>query len=223
MSRLSILITTYKRTNLALDVIHHLKQNLVFHGDLHWHIADDGSPNGHVDSILNELTCFQNVTASNSHRKGVGYSTNLGLSYCLERSEYVLILEDDWRLVEPFIVEDYLQLFREYDDIGMIRLAYISPGLEGDLIHTTNQKLWWKLRKGPQYTFVGHAALRTKKFINAYGKYPVGLPPGQTELYMCGTFNNTKGPTVALPAWHSIYGIFHHIGGESLKDVEPEK
>lgn len=223
-TQLSILIITYKRTELALGTIRHLKKNMIFDGDLHWHIADDGSPNGHVDALVQELRDQKNVTISNSNRGGVGHSMNVGMGYCLEHSNYILWLEDDWFLTRRFDVEEYLHLFREYEDIGMIRLAYVSPGLAADLIHTSNNRLWWKLRKGPQYTFVGHASLRTKKFCNVYGKYKVGLPPGATELYMCGTFNGTTGPTVAIPAEDGIYGIFaHNDGGDSLKNVWPEE
>lgn len=223
-NKLSILITTYKRTELALITIRALKKYLIYDERyLHWHLADDGSLSEHMKILLNELKGY-NVSISNAQRRGVGYSNNLGIAYCLENgSEYILHLEDDWELKETFNVNEYIQVFKEYEDVGMIRLAYISPGLEADLIPTTNHRLWWKLRKGPQYTFVGHAALKTKKFMITYGKYPINLPPGQTELYMCGTFNNTHGPTVVVPAWHSIYGIFHHIGGESLKDIEPDK
>ena len=102
----------------------------------------------------------------------------------------------------------------------MVRLGYISPGVRGELVAGAG-RLWWKLEKGPTYTFTGHASLRHRRFCAAYGDYHEGISPGEEELYMCGTFNNRPGPTVVIPAFTGEWGPFGHIGAESLNNVRP--
>ena len=110
----------------------------------------------------------------------------------------------------------------EFDYIGMVRLGYLSAGPTAKLVGGAGH-LWWKLDKGSDtYVFVGHAALRHRRFMEAYGLYKEGLAPGATELWYCGRFNSTPGPDIVVPAWMGEWGVFAHIGGESLKDMPPE-
>ncbi len=211
------LLTTYRRTELAKRTIEGVQKHLRYPGPLKWHIADDGSGPEHIGALTKLVP---DATVSDAKRGGVGRSMNLGMQLCSQRAEFILWLEDDWELVQPFDLSPCVQLLQERGDIGMVRLGYISPGITGDLVSGAG-RLWWRLQKGPTYTFTGHAALRHKRFVEAYGHYQEGLTPGETELYMCGTFNNRPGPTVALPAWTGEWGVFGHIGSESLKDVRP--
>lgn len=219
--KISVLLITYKRTEIALKTIRALKEHLIYPRELiHWHIADDGSSKEHIQSLVNEIEDY--CSFSDAKRKGVGHSMNLGMAACLEYSNYILWLEDDWQLTKPYNIDLHIKMLQEWPTVGMIRLGYISPGIKGELISAANQ-LWWLLDKGPQYTFTGHAALRTREFCNAYGQYPTDRTPGQTELYMCGTFNGKKGPAIVVPADMGTYGLFGHIGNESYKDVAPGK
>lgn len=213
----SILIITYKRTAIALRTISGLQQHLQYSGPLHWHIADDGSNVEHIEALHNAIG---NCTLTNSKRQGVGVSMNLGMTECFNHSDFILWLEDDWYLEQPFNLDEHVKLLTNNVDLGMVQLGYISPGIKGELI-SAEGLLWWRLAKGPQYTFTGHAALRHRRFFEAYGFYKPGLAPGYTELYMCGTFNGKQGPDIVVPAWTGIWGVFSHIGSESLKDVQP--
>ncbi len=66
--------------------------------------------------------------------------------------------------------------------------------------------------------FSGNAALRHRRFHDAYGQYKVGLQPGQTELWYCGRFNAKEGPDILWPAWQTYDRTFQHIGdSESFK------
>lgn len=213
------LLITYKRTDLAIRTIEGVRKHLGW-ANIGWHLADDGSGEEHLNKLREAIGPTYAVTVSDAARKGVGHSMNLGMEACLKRADYILWLEDDWELVQPFDLTPCVKLLEERQDIGMVRLAYISPGIEAQLVSGAG-RLWWKLHKGPTYTFTGHASLRHRRFCEAYGPYPSGLTPGETELAMCGKFNNSDGPAVALPAWTGEWGPFHHIGSESLKDVAP--
>lgn len=218
--RVAVLVITYKRTELAARTIQGVLKNLVYPKEkLTWHIADDGSPNGHVPALSHLLDGYE-LTTSNTSRRGVGASMNLGASECLKRANYILWLEDDWELTTPFDLRPAIELLERNETIGMVRLAYISAGIVGKLVSDAGH-LWWMLDKGPQYTFTGHASLRHRRFLDAYMPYREDLSPGATELHMCGTYNNKPGPAIAVPAWTGEYGAFSHIGGISFKDTEP--
>ena len=212
------LLITYKRTEMARRTIMAVQRHLSY-PHLAFHIADDGSPAEHLEA-LRELA--PDAAVSNAERKGVGRSMNLGQAACWQRADYVLWLEDDWELEHPFDLRPCVELMHEREDVGMVRLGYISPGIEGQLISGAG-RLWWKLRKGETYTFTGHASLRHRRFVDAYGYYQEGLPPGETELHMCGAFNRKEGPSVVVPAFTGEWGVFGHIGSESLKNVRPER
>lgn len=214
------LLITYKRTNLAVRTIEGVQNNLVYPKDrLSWHVADDGSPAEHKDLLLR--LCGEGTSYTNAERKGVGRSMNLGMQAALQRADYILWLEDDWELTQQFDLRPCVQLLEESQDLGMVRLGYISPGISGKLVSGAG-RLWWRLQKGETYTFTGHASLRHKRFCQVYGAYHEGLTAGETELWYCGKVNGTIGPDVVVPAFTGEWGAFGHIGGESLKDVRPE-
>jgi hypothetical protein len=221
MHKLAILIITYKRTDCAVRTIQALKDNLHYPAEhTIWHIADDGSAPEHLQALL---ALVPDATWTNTRRKGVGVNMNVGMRECLNRgANYILWLEDDWQLTRPFDPSSSMRLMEEQPSIGMVRYGYISPGLQGEVISGANQ-LWWHLYKNPniQYTFSGHASLRSAIFCRTYGEYRTDLAPGHTELAMCGHFNHTPGPEIVFPAWCTDQGLFAHIGTESLKDVRP--
>lgn len=217
---IAVLLITYRRTEQALRTIAGARRNVQYPGAFHWHIADDGSPQQHLDAIAEALE-GQQVTWSNSKRQGVGRSMNLGMEECLKHSDYILWLEDDWECQQPFDLEPCQRLLHDDERLGMVRLGYISPGIQGHLIGAAG-RLWWELRQGPTYTFTGHASLRHRRFCDAYGEYQVGLAPGATELDMCAKVNGKYGPAIVVPAFTGEWGAFAHIGAESLADVNPD-
>lgn len=216
-------LTTYKRTELARRTIVGVHKHLVYpHNRLRWHIADDGSDEGHVQALVEAIPDTVPVTLSNAKRKGVRKSMNMAIDVCYNFSNYFLWLEDDWELEEPFDLRPCVILLGEtHLNVGMVRLGYLSLGVEGEVISSAGM-LWWRLYKGHQYTFSGHAALRNKAFIDSYHPYREGLRPGETEIEMCTKFNRLSGPDIAYPAYVGIWGPFKHIGGESYKDMVPE-
>src|SRR3972149_5132055 len=95
--KVAILFITYKRTEIALQCIDALYKNLK-HDNIHWHIADDGSPQSHLDALIRKIG--PSYTITNAQRYGVGHSMNLGMIECLKWADYILWLEDDWLLTQ---------------------------------------------------------------------------------------------------------------------------
>lgn len=213
MHKLAIMLVTYKRTEYALRTVRAIQRNLRYQ-DTTWHIADDGSPAEHVQAIR-ELIPEASITVT--QRKGAGASMNAGMAACLQRAKYILWVEDDWELMQPFDPTCCIDLMEGHPDVGMVRLAYISPELHAHLV-TGGGELWWRLHKGDQYTFSGCPSIRSRLFCEAYGQYQPGLGAGYTELDMCTKFTQRQGPDIVTPAWCTHHGIFAHIGTISIKD-----
>jgi len=101
----------------------------------------------------------------------------------------------------------------------MIRLGRLQDDLYGRVI-TGGDRLWWLLDKTKNpWTWVGHAAVRHRRFHDAYGIYVEGLTPGRTELCYQDSFLSKEGPDIVWPAWLR-YDICDHIGdGYSFKEA----
>lgn len=216
------LIITYRRLPLAKKTIQGLKANLIYPGQIGFHIADDGSGEEYVQALRDEIGPDYHVTVSDAARGGVGKSMNLGIAACLERADIWLHLEDDWYLDHPLDFSPAVDVLRSHKEIGMVRLGYLNIGVEGRT-YSAGNKLWWKLDKAKDtYTFSGHAALRHRRFHEAYGPYQEGLAPGQTELSYCQQFKDRKGPDILWPAWTPEH-IFKHIGDHQSFKVLMER
>ncbi len=138
---------------------------------------------------------------------------NAGIAGCLDRADLWLHLEDDWVLPDHLDLAPCVQLLTEDGSIGMVRLGRLSGGLHADTIGGAD-RVWWKLHRASNtYIFSGNAALRHRRFHDAYGKYTEGLTPGKTELNYCAEFNKAEeGPDIVWPAWLTPTQVFQHIG-----------
>ncbi len=218
--QVSVLLITYKRLPLALRTLTGLRVNLEYPGPLHVHIADDGSGGDHIERLVAEARLdprVVSVTSTNAGRAGVGASMNMGQRVCWQRSDFVLWLEDDWELYRRLNLCTAVRCLQECLDVGMIRYGYLQKGMTGT-IKAGGGDLWWRLswESEDPYVFAGHAALRHKRFYEAYGDYPEGLAPGETEAAMAVRVNERRGPVILWPAEIGCWGVFGHIGADSL-------
>ncbi len=205
------LIITYRRLAVALATIRSVKQ-MVDYPNIGFHIADDGSGPDYVHRLWEEIGGDYSVTVTDAARAGVGRSMNMGIDAVLKRADLWLHLEDDWVLPQPLDLRPCVQVLAEDESVGMIRLGRLVAYQEA-VSYSGAGKLWWRLRKGSDtYIFSGNAALRHRRFHEAYGAYRTGLAPGETELAYCGKFNGTQGPDILWPAWVSYEHTFQHIG-----------
>lgn len=206
-----VLIITYRRLDLAIQTIRSVKTFLDY-PNVGFHIADDGSGQDYINTLCKEIGGSYSITITDAERGGVGKNMNLGIAGCLSRADLWLHLEDDWVLRQPLNLTSCVQLMSEDETIGMVRLGRMAGGITAESIGGAN-KLWWKLVKGSDtYVFSGNAALRHRRFFDAYGPYIEGLPPGQNELWYCNRFNSLNGPSIVWPAWLSTGQTFFHIG-----------
>lgn len=228
---LSILIITYKRADLAIQEIEALNKNLKYSGPWHWHIADDGSGQEYIDRLglaIKENTekyrggIEEAITYTVTNRLGAGANMNAGQRVCWSKSDFILWLEDDWRLRYELDLHPMVKLLTDHVNVCMIRLGYMQRGMVGETVSGANE-LWWLLsKKSPDhYILAGHASLRHRRLYDIYGEYTEGLRAGDTESDFCFKFNNKAGPDVVWPAYLGCWGPFEHIGGVSLKDVLP--
>ncbi len=205
------LIVTYRRLALALETIRSVK-TMVQYPNIGFHIADDGSGDEYRNRLLEEIGPEYSIEVTNSMGQGVGANMNAGIEAVLKRADLWLHLEDDWVLHKPLDLEGPVRLLLEDESVGMVRLGRLSANLQAVSMAGAD-KLWWRLQKlCDPYVFSGNAALRHRRFHDAYGRYAVGLKPGETELNYCGHFDGTEGPSVVYPAWLSYLDTFQHIG-----------
>jgi glycosyltransferase involved in cell wall biosynthesis len=218
-----IILTTYRRTHLALRTIAGIKENLLYQ-NIGWAVADDGSSDEEVDQLVSAIGETNHLWVYKSSHKGTGHNMNVALQHVWDiGGDLTIMLEDDWVLRNQMDLRPYVDVLTKHPQHGMIRFGYISEGVSGTLIKEEG-RLYWKLTDhNYTYNYVGHPSLRSRNYYKAYGKYTEGLTPGQTELAACGAFNSQSGPNILIPADSGWYGFFAHCGSESLADVEPEQ
>src|SRR5574341_33587 len=216
-----IIITSYKRTELALRTIYAIKKNIIYPKENYgWVVVDDGTGGDHLERILAEIGVGQYVFSYDSKRRGVGHGMNWALKKVWEiGAEIVLLTEDDWERTNPLDLKPYVDTLVKHPEHGLIRFGYLPPGLQANLI-SEEGKLFWRLENNNfTYQYAGHPSLRHKRFHAAYGMFDEGLAPGATELSMCGKVNTRQGPNILYPAECGQWGFWAHIGAESLADT----
>lgn len=206
-----IILQTYRRTDVALRTIASVRKNLHY-DDLRWYVADDGSPSAHMDAVMNAVG---DTVGYHSERRGYGGNANAAWKAADEIGALTFWLEDDWELRTPLDLYPYAALLMEREDIGMVRLGYLNPGIQARTI-AHGSWLYWALYHQPiedhQCVFTGHPSLRHQRYRAAYGDYPIGLAPGDTELMYAYQYRTGDGPMIVWPAEYPQYGLFHHIG-----------
>lgn len=224
MEPIWIVLTTYKRTELAKKTILGLKENLRY-DNIGWVIVDDGTEGDHLQILKDTVGSSYTIHTYDGKRAGVGHNMNVALHKVFDdlKGSLVLMMEDDWNLEKSFDIAPYVEILLKNQDAGMIRFGYAAPGLEAKLVSEQNKLLWQLSYNGETYRFTGHPSLRHKRFHDQYGYYAEGLTPGWTELDMCAKVNRKDGPKIYIPYEFNQWGAFGHIGAESLADVEPEK
>lgn len=217
-----ILLTTYLRTEAAVKTVRAVKEKLVY-PNYGWYISDDGSPQDHINAIMEEIGTGYHRYIFNSKRKGVGYGMNTCLADIWKMGvELVISLEDDWELLNPLDLVPFVRTLVDHPENGLVRFGYLAAGALGEVVSYENQLFWNLKNNGFTYRYTGHPHLKHKRFHDVYGYYDMGLPPGTTELSMCGKTNLKEGPNLLYPTDCATYGFFAHIGSDSLKDINPE-
>jgi hypothetical protein len=207
---ITVILQTFKRTDVALRTIRAARDFLRYE-DLRWYVADDGSPAEHVQAVMRELI----GAGLHTERRGYGGNANAAWDAADTVGTLSFWLEDDWELTAPLDLYGYAALLMEREDIGMVRLGYLNPGIRGECVGH-GASLYWKLDHEPvehwQLAFTGHPSLRHRRYRQAYGNYPTGLAPGDTELAYAYQYRIGQGPAIVWPTDYPSGGLFAHIG-----------
>lgn len=212
---ITIILQTYKRTDVALRTIAAARE-LLRYPDLRWYVADDGSEPEHVGAVLAALDGAA-IVGVHSERRGYGANSNIAWQLADARSALTFWLEDDWELRQPLDLWQYAALLMETNEIGLVRLGVLNLDIRGRT-WAHGGKVYWKLDKEPHLegtpVFTGHPSLRHRRYLQAYGLYPEGLSPGDTELAYAWQFRigSPDAPGIVWPADYPPLGWFGHIG-----------
>lgn len=208
-----IVFQTYKRTDYALAAIRAIREHLIQPLRLHWFVVDDGSNSDHLKEIAAALP-NDNLIGIHSERIGYGALANIAWREAGQRDPITLWLEDDWVLDRDFDPTHYINLLNTNPEIGMVRLCRIPIGQRGEIIGDGSE-VYLKLHKGVHYYFSGNPSIRHSRFYEAYGDYPNGLKPGDTEVAYDAKIQNLTGPDIVIPIDIGTWGLFGHIGTEA--------
>lgn len=222
MSRLTVLLLTYKRTDYACETLKSTLDNLKFDGEIAVHIADDGSPKKHVDTIRKVAGGYPHIVAvgsSNSERGGYGRNYNLATQQIHASSDFVLCLEDDWRLTRQLDINHLCKVLKSKPHIGCIRMGYLgfTDKLDGHLErHEGETFLVFEPSSLEKHVFAGHPRLESVEWQRYVGAWPEGLAPGATELAVCGIARSGVAWPLDLVAPNG--DMFVHIGSVKSTD-----
>lgn len=224
--RLTVLLLTYKRTEYAEIALRSTLDNLKFDGEIGVHIADDGSPKKHVDTLRKIAGGYSHIVSvglSNSERGGYGRNYNLATQQIHASSDLVLCLEDDWRLTRELDINPLAKTLLQPDwsalHIGCVRLGYLgfTDSLRGAL-HRYNGETFLRLNEqSPEkHVWAGHPRLETVDWQRVMGPWPEGLSPGDTELAVCSFARQGIAWPLDLVAPNG--DLFVHIGTKRSTD-----
>lgn len=231
---IAIGFVTYKRTAMALETVRTTIENLQYPKDRRgWYIADDGSDGNHVQKILDLLEQngekvigwhserIRNKNDENSFHAGKGWNKCLGI--CHQFSDFVLWLEDDWRLDESLDPSPHVRILMDREDVGAVTYRILSQGAN---VHTVGYQgeIYLQYLRETQYAYSGNPYLRHARYTRSYGWFAEDRNPGLIELHMDDQYRfkmdegglqyNDGKPWIWRPASISIWGSWKHIGSE---------
>lgn len=227
MAKIAIVLLTAgtheNRTKYAKATLISVLARLETSHDLHLHIGDDGSPQGHVEQLLEiaeEYSYIPGTTISNSGGIGYGANYNLAMKYVhehvLDEHDFVLPLEDDWELTRPFNIDPIVHVLadRVFDSVRMGYIGYTQRLVAEFVYHCDNHYLWLRDDSEEPHVFSGHPRLETVEYQKHVGPWPEGLQPGETEWAVATTIPESRHK-IGYPLWAAgdvKNGIFAHIG-----------
>jgi len=226
---LCILLLTYEdgARNTAEITLRSALDNIRYSGDIHVHIADDGSVPGHVDVLRAIAAGYDNVVtvgSTNANRHGYGASYNLASQVVHTAHEIILPLEDDWRLTRLLLLDNLVATLNGGYHIDCIRLGYLgfTQPLQGLVMHTPAGVM---MRLDPfsaeRHVAAGHPRLETRAFQRGVGPWLEDRPAGATEFEWCGRAAARVNVAWPMDIIQPIGDLFVHIGSHELGELQP--
>ena len=202
------------------------EQQLQYAGQLHLHIADDGSQLPDFPRMIAPSGKFRGnqITHSRQERKGVGASLNAGLRQAFDVGPLAAFFTDDWALRWPCDLSPWAALLMEEEDIGVVRLGPPHPWLTGQIERFESDR--WGIRIERHHFAWGHRPfLMHKRFYEYYGPFLEGVSALDCEEDYNKRF--CEGDSAHLDMGDSdivcaITYPFEHIGDVGLYNVIPQ-
>lgn len=224
--RLSVVLYTHmarpERFEYAKRTLQSVAARLSYSGPVSFHIADDNSPEPRLFDlrhIAKELEAKgAAVTMSRAGGKGYGGSYNLSSQQVHNRADVILPLEDDWELLRPFDVSEYVGVLSD-ERVNVVRLGYLgwTQPLRGEVIRVGSTALLLFDPDSPErHVMAGHPRLETVAYQRAVGPWPEGLDAGTTEFEVAGREAARKG--VCWPLGLAPHSLFAHIGSVQARE-----
>lgn len=204
-----VILLTYARTEYALRTIAALRASLHYDGDLLLYIADDGSPDEHMQAVAGAVAGLP-LIGWHSERMGYGASANKAWYEALQHADLALFLEDDWEC-RGLDLTPYARVLTQHEDLGMIRFGHLPIDLDARTCGYDGH-MYLRISWESPYCFSGNPALRHRRAREAWGAYPEGLNPGQTEVAYDSQVRTRRGPAIVWPVALGEWGAFGHIG-----------
>jgi glycosyltransferase involved in cell wall biosynthesis len=219
--KLGILLLTYDRLQYARATLESLAANLRWSGDLHIHIADDGSPpeyRAELAALVEELWPEHGRSVTNAKRSGYGANFNQATQVLHPTCDVVLPLEDDWELERELNLDRYAAALG--GDVQCIRLGYLglTQPLRGEVRYVADVPLLiFDPNSEERHVSAGHPRIETVQYERNIGPWAEGLNPGATEFDWCGREASRRG--VAWPLDIRVPGdLFGHIGAIQARE-----
>lgn len=226
LPKLSIGLVTCKRLDVAMRTIHSTCANLGYPKELiSWVIGDDGSPKEDFGRMVKFLESHQatiiyghnermrNPGQEDTYFAGKGWNKTLGMAH--QNSDFILWLEDDWELEQPFDLVPYVKLLQEREDVGLVSFRILSVGND---VHTVGHDgiHYLKYQRTSQYSYSGNPHLRHARFVQHYGWFAENVNPGGIELAQDDKYrlDVNNGPWIWRPVAIDPWGAWHHTGSE---------
>lgn len=224
----SIMLLTYKRIDYAERTLRTTLDRLCLSDEhsLAVHIADDGSPPGYVERLVEIAGAYPRVTRtgwSNTGRKGYGANYNLATMHVHDWADLVLPLEDDWELTRPFSLDPIIAAMTERPDLfGCVRMGYVghTQPLRATFVAAAGMQ-WLALDPDSEepHVFSGHPRLETVGWARSVGPWPEGLGAGATEFAVAHLPAARRGVVWPVDLIHPRGDAWAHIGTVKAADV----
>lgn len=127
----TVVLCTYNRLSELTLTFSSLVENLQY-PRIHWHIADDGSPDNVLNASIHHIGEYANLkgdsfTYSVTQRKGWGANVNYALETLRVNqrppSDITYFTEDDYVLKRPLDLRPYVSILEAYPQVGMVRFG----------------------------------------------------------------------------------------------------
>jgi hypothetical protein len=215
-----LMLLTYDRFGYASRTLRSALSRLSMssNNELSVHIADDGSPEGYREGLIEiagEYDRVAHVGSSNSERRGYGGNYNLATQAVHGWADLVLPLEDDWELTRPFDLDPLIEALSTEPEFGCIRLGYVgwTQPLRGEFRYAAGYHWLLLDPDSPEpHVFSGGPRLETVAFERRVGLWPEGLEAGQTEFAVAHRRPAREGVVWPVDLVHPLGDAWAHIG-----------